>query len=219
MINDINELAKDSLVRNYGAGSTVFYQGEVPRSVAIVKSGFLKSFNISADGSEQIVNFHVPGEILPLGWLFGKTSVSIYFIESMTDATLLLLPRERVLDYITGKPAVMEKVLDSAVSSYTASLMHICALEQTKATQKILHTLYYLARKFGTPRGQSTYISIDLTHQDIASLVGLTRETTATELNRLKKDKVLNYKNKKYQINTSAIIEAMGEESFLSVKL
>ncbi len=220
MIKQFQELSNEAITRSYSAGSTILYQGEVPRSVILIKSGYAKSFNISSDGSEQIVNFHVPGEVIPVGWLFGKASVSIYFVETMTDSTLLMLPRDITLDYICSKPDVMKSMLDSTVSSYTAALLHICALEQAKANQKILYTLYFLARKFGSVNNRDlTDIKIELTHQDIASLVGLTRETTATELNKLKKSGILSYRNKKYQINTRSLIETMGEESFLSVKL
>lgn len=219
MIKQFQQLSTEAITRSYNAGSTILYQGEVPRSVVLIKRGYAKSFNISSDGSEQIVNFHVPGEVIPMGWLFGKASVSIYFVETLTDSTLLMLPREMTLEYIYSKPEVMKAMLDSTVSSYTASLLHICALEQAKASQKILYTLYFLARKFGSVNHREmTDIKIELTHQDIASLVGLTRETTATELNKLKKSGILSYRNKKYQINTNALIEAMGEESFLSVK-
>lgn len=214
-------VTENGLVRNYNPGGTILYQGEVPRSAYVIKSGFIKAFNISSDGSEQIVNFHVPGEIIPLGWTFGKTTASIYFFEAMTEAQLVLMQRDDLLKQIKKDPKLMESMLDYAVSGYTAAMVHICALEQAKAQQKILYTLYYLARKFGasTNPSKQTDILIELTHQDIASLVGLTRETTATELNKLKKAGILSYKNKKYQVDSGALIEAIGEDSFLALKL
>lgn len=219
VFSEVFKKSKSGLVRNYSAGSTILYQGEVPRSAFIIRSGVVKSFNISTDGTEQIVNFHVPGEVVPLGWLFGKATASIYFFETMTDTTLLLLPRDQLIDQIGRDPALTQHMLEHAVSSYTAAMLHICALEQTKAPQKILYTLYYLSRKFGTVnRNKTTDIVLELTHQDIASLVGLTRETTATELSKLKKQGVLDYKNKKYRVDTAALIESMGEDSFLAVK-
>lgn len=208
------------LVRNYNPGGTILYQGEVPRSAYVIQSGFVKAFNISSDGSEQIVNFHVPGEIIPLGWAFGKTTASIYFFEAMTESKLILMQRDNLVKHIKSEPKLMEAMLEYAVAGYTAAMLHICALEQAKAQQKILYTLYYLARKFGAVNSKkSTDILLDLTHQDIASLVGLTRETTATELNKLKKQGILSYKNKKYQVDVTSLIEAIGEDSFLAIKL
>lgn len=213
-------VTEGGLVRNYNSGATILYQGEVPRSSYVIQSGYVKSFNISSDGSEQIVNFHMPGEIIPLGWTFGKMSASMYFFEAMTDAKLILMQRENLIEHIKAEPKLMESMLSYAVSGYTAAMLHICALEQAKAQQKILYTLYYLSRKFGSVGSKKlTDILLDLTHQDIASLVGLTRETTATELNKLKKQGILSYKNKKYRVNTEALIEAIGEDSFLALKI
>lgn len=216
----LKPLVSSGLQRQYNAGSTILYQGEVPRSAFVLNKGFVKSFNISSDGSEQIVNFHVPGEVLPLEWIFGKTSATVYFFEAMTDTTITLIQRDQLLEYIKRDKAVLESLLDYAVGNYTAAMLHICALEQAKAQQKILYTLYYLARRFGTANSQKTVdILLELTHQDIASLVGLTRETTATELNKLKKEKILTYQNKKYKVDVKKLVEVMGEESFLAIRI
>lgn len=219
VLDGIKTVMNNGLARSYNPGATILYQGEVPRSAYIVKSGYAKSFNISSDGSEQIVNFHVPGEILPIGWVFGKATASLYFVEAMTQCSLVLVQRDAIQKEIYNQPKLMEAMLDQSVSNYTATMLHICALEQAKAQQKILYTLYYLSRKFGSFKSDKADILIELTHQDIASLVGLTRETTATELNKLKKQGILSYKNKKYQVNVKKLIEAMGEESFLAIKL
>jgi CRP-like cAMP-binding protein len=219
VLDGIKTVMHNGLARNYNPGSTILYQGEVPRSAYIVKSGYAKSFNISSDGSEQIVNFHVPGELLPIGWVFGKATASLYFVEAMTHCSLVLVQREAIQKEIHSQPKLMEAMLDQSVSNYTATMLHICALEQAKAQQKILYTLYYLSKKFGSLHSDKADILIELTHQDIASLVGLTRETTATELNKLKKQGILSYKNKKYQVDVKELIEAMGEESFLAIKL
>lgn len=220
ILDGIKPVMDNGLARAYNTGSTILYQGEVPRSAYIVRSGYAKSFNISSDGSEQIVNFHIPGEILPIGWVFGKATASLYFVEAMTDCSLVLVPREAILKQISSNQQLQAAMLDQSISNYTATLLHICALEQAKAQQKILYTLYYLCRKFGSINSSNMAdILIELTHQDIASLVGLTRETTATELNKLKKQNILSYKNKKYQVNVRELIEAMGEESFLAIKL
>jgi CRP/FNR family transcriptional regulator, cyclic AMP receptor protein len=212
-------LVKEGLIRKFPAGSTILYQGEVPRSAYIIQSGVVKSFNISGEGSEQIINFHVAGEVFPLGWLWNKTNVSIYFFEAMADTTLLLVSKDKLQSYVANNPKIMSDMLDYTVGNYTAAMLHICALEQAKASQKILYTLYYLCGRFGKENAnKSTDISLQLTHQDIASLVGLTRETTATELNKLKKDGILTYRNKQYQVKVPNLLEAMGEDSFKTMK-
>ena len=60
----------------------VLYQGEVPRSGYIVKSGTLKVYRINRYGEEQIVGFRTTGELMPETWLFGKTSGTLYYYEA-----------------------------------------------------------------------------------------------------------------------------------------
>jgi CRP-like cAMP-binding protein len=93
--------------------------------------------------------------------------------------------------------------------------MRITALEQSRAVEKILFTLYYLLYQFGDSKGNDEFLlDLKLTHATIASLVGLTRETTATELNKLKKKGVLTYTKKIYTVNRKKLEHTLGEDSF-----
>ncbi len=58
---------------------------------------------------------------------------------------------------------------------------------------------------------------LELTHVVIADLVGLTRETTAIELNKLKKLGIVKYDSKEYVINKKKLEHHMGEDSFGSL--
>ena len=56
-------------------------------------------------------------------------------------------------------------------------------------------------------------ITLELTHQDFANLTGLTRETAATELNKLKKQDVINYsKHTLYRLNLEKLMLRMNDQ-------
>ncbi len=219
MLDALNPLLKKGQVRTYNPGSTILYQGEVPRSVFILKSGVAKSFNISHQGEEQIVNFHLPGDILAPSWVFEKTVGAVFFYEAVSECELVLVRRTDMKNFLESDHNAMSKLLDRYVTDYTASLIRVSALEQAKAADKVLYTLYYLCRLYGDSKKEWTDIEIKLTHQDIASLVGLTRETVAVEINKLRKKKIINYSNQQYSVRVDGLLEMMGEDSFKGVKL
>lgn len=220
MLEALKPLLKDAIVRKYNSGATVLYQGEVPRFGCIVKSGIVKAFNISSHGEEQIVSFHIAGEVFPIDWIFGKTSSTVYFYEATGEAEVYLISRDKIKKFLTDNSQAQGAVLEHYVTNYTSLLLRICALEQAKAGEKIMYTLYYLCGRYGArTTNKHTHIKLHLTHQHIANLVGLTRETAATELNKLKRKNIIKYDSQNYTIDTEKLLEAMGEESFKGINL
>ncbi len=219
MLRALHPLLEKGQIRTYNPGSTILYQGEVPRSVFVLKSGIAKSFNISHQGEEQIVSFHIPGDILAPSWVFKKTSSAIFFYEAVSECEVVLVQRSEMRDFLDISPQATSKLLDRYITDHTASLIRVSALEQAKAVDKVLYTLYYLCRLYGGSTKEWTDIELKLTHQDIASLVGLTRETVAVEINKLRKKDVINYANQHYKVNLDKLLEMIGEDSFKGVEL
>lgn len=215
----LRPLVQNSVRRTYAPGSTIYYQGEVPRSACIILKGIIRVFSISPQGDEQIVTYHDGGEFVPTSWIFGKTAGSLFFYEAVGKCEVAFVPRDRFLAFFKEKPERMEKLTDYFATAYTSSLIRVSALEQAKAREKLLYTLYYLCQRHGIQGREPAVINIklSLTHQALASLIGLTRETTATEMNKLKKEKILSYKNQQYSINRNKLLGLMGEESFRDI--
>lgn len=219
MLEYLSPLLATAVKRSFNAGSTILYQGEVPRAACVLKSGVVRELNISTQGEEQILTFHVPGELFPSSWLFGKTSSTLFFYEAVSNCEVYFIPKDELLALAESNPKVQAAFTDMMATQYAAALMRIAALEQAKAREKILYTLYYLCQRYGKTRGKAVAIQLTLTHQDFANLVGLTRETTATELSRLKKKSIISYDNQHYLVNMSKLIVLIGEDSFAGMTL
>lgn len=219
MLDNLKPLIKGAVKRKYSSGATILYQGEVPRSACVILKGAVRVYGISSQGDEQIVTYHVDGELFPSSWIFDKTSGSVFFYETVTPAEIAFIPKNQLIDFMQKDDDLQKSLLDYFTTNYTASLIRISALEQPKAREKLLYTLYYLCQRYGKNSGKSVKISLSLTHQNLASLVGLTRETTATEMNKLKKQNILSYDNQKYSVNLEKLLELIGEESFRDIKI
>ncbi len=219
MLEQLQPLIKSSVTRSYSAGSTIIYQGEVPRSACLISSGVVRAFGISSQGDEQIVTYYTAGEFFPSSWIFGKTPGSLYFYEAVDDCQVAFVPREELINFMTGSPARMRVMLDYFTTNYAALLIRVNALEQAKAREKLLHTLYYLCQRYGKPKGSQIKIELSLTHQNLAGLVGVTRETTATEMSKFKKQGLLTYENQQYIVNSEKLLDLIGEDSLRDISI
>jgi CRP/FNR family cyclic AMP-dependent transcriptional regulator len=196
-------------------GRPLFYQGEIPRSALFIKSGVVKLYNISASGEEKVVGYEGENAILPSEWLFGRSPVSLYYCDTFIDSEVTSIPRDEIIDYINSKSDVSRALLDRYISMYIGSTMHLHALEQLRSGDKLLHILQYLVLRFGKQTSKNHFqIPLRLTHQEIANLVGLTRETVSTEIGKLKKSGIITIKDVYYVVDIDKAVRVLGESDF-----
>lgn len=217
IISSLQSLIDSCIVRRYDKGRIILYQGEVPRHVFVVKKGIIKAYSITQLGEEKIATFIAKDEVFPLIAFNSLNASSMYYYEALTDCELSLVPREDFIAHIQNDPSATMQLFQYATKSYLGSQLRVTALQQPKAQDKIVHALYQLMQRYGSEK-KPPYFEIDmqLTHQTIASYVGLTRETVATEISRLKRHGVLQYKNQRYTINKNKLLALVNEDSLSS---
>lgn len=198
----------------------VLYQGEVPRSGYLVKSGTLKMYRINRFGEEQIVGFRTAGELLPETWLLSKTSSTLYYYEALEDCELLSFDKQSFQAALEQSTDLKAKLYDYLVSNHTALLVQVTALNQSRAADKLALMLYYLLFRYGHEEKPGEFhISLNLTHTIIGSLIGVTRETMSVELGKLRRKGVIDYGSKHFVIYKSELARLLGDESFADVNL
>lgn len=209
-----------ALRRTIKKRSVILYQGEIPRYAYILQKGVVKAYSLTSNGEEKIVNLHAKNGIFSTPWVFGQTNHALYYYEALTDCTVLCINRQTFVDTVHKNQKLQKTMLDYFSTVYTGSLVHITALEQARAREKVLTILYYLCMTNGKEFKLGKYkVELHLTHSIIASLSSLTRETTALELSKLKKDGVIKYTSRYYLIDKAKIEKLLGEDNFANINL
>ena len=206
--------------RSVKKGSTLLYQSEIPREAYIVRKGYIRAFSITSSGDERTVALHTRGDIFPVSWVYGETKSTLFYYEAGSDVELACVSKSNLVATIAASPELSAKVLRFVVNDHTALLMRITALEQSNAADKISLTLYYLLIRHGVEKKPGLFtIDIKMTQSMIASLVGLTRESTAIHIAKLKERGVITYSNFIYVVNRLNLEKLIGEDSFKDVLL
>jgi CRP-like cAMP-binding protein len=205
--------------RHYGKSSIVVYQGEVPRDGFYVKKGVVRVYQISNGGESRTITFCTPGDVFPIAWLAGSAAPAIYYYEAFEDCDLVPLSRDAWQATLKNKGA-QEALNKYLVLNYQSALVRIAALEQPKARDKIAYTLFYLISRHAREIMPGIFrLELKLKHQDIAEMVGLTRETTAIEVHALHEAKVLSYQNQRYLIKREKLLNILNEDSLRQLEL
>lgn len=202
-------------VRKYKKGEIITFQGEVPRHAFAVKSGIVKSYNLSASGNEKPVTFYPKNYVFPIHWIYGKAPSSVYYYEAFTPETeIYLLNRDNYVSFVKRSRELLYQEMEKILVDQLGGSMRLNALQQSKAMDKLLYTLHYLSLTHGRLIDDNLVeIDLALTHQDFANLTGLTRETAATELSKLKKQGIIAYgKHTTYTIDLNKLMQKINDQ-------
>ncbi len=220
--NDFTSNFRSTILRKYKNKNIILFQGEVPPLALVIKSGFVISYTISNSGDEQIIAFYTVGDVIPVEWVFSRSPVSLYYYRAFTDCIVTAINREEFRESIDKDHLLSNKLLNQFANSFIGSTVHIHALEHSHSQDKIIKIMHYLVLRFGiVDRNKSDVYKMPfkLTHSQIASLVGITRESVTIEAIKLKKRGALQYKGGIYTVNLPVLISSLGSEEFDSLKI
>lgn len=192
-------------------GEVILLQNEVPKSLHIIKDGVVRTYDIDANGEEKTISFDNVNEIFPIGWAFEKIEKTQYFYRAFTDCEVHIVPREEFIDFLKLNPIIGYELYADMAGRLVSMQKRIKSLEQSKAPDKIIHTIAYLCDRFGSKVGEQTMlVKLSLTQQEVSDFIGLTRETTSIELKKLENEGLITYKNKNYTVNLKKLKELTG---------
>lgn len=215
-VNYLHAFLERHPIKVYKKGEIIVFQGEVPRSAYVVKTGTVKAYNLSISGDEKPVAFYSEDNAFPATWIYGKVASATFYYEAFSrEVELYVVDRAEFVKFIRKSNDLLYQELERLLNDQMGGALRLNALQHSRASDKLIYTLHYLALTHGKPPDKigQIEITLNLTHQDFANLTGLTRETAATELNRLKKQKIIDYdKNAPYKLNLKKLLQTQNDQ-------
>lgn len=215
----IEKIKPFSHLQAYKKGGTLYFQGETPRRGAVITRGVVRSYAITASGEERTIAFFTQGDILPLSWLMKNSTTCLFHYQAVTDVRTLQFTQDDFHEKVLTDSELVLKLFNTLSKGYTAAMLRINGLEQSKAEDKIAYTLYYLVFRYGLQKEGDPYhtIAMTLRHSTIAGLVGLSRESTTKILGQFQRDGIISYQSGQYRVDKSRIEAHIGEDVFNNV--
>jgi CRP/FNR family cyclic AMP-dependent transcriptional regulator len=174
----------------YKKGEFIIRPGEVPSGVFYIESGLVKAYDITKYGEENLLIIRREGEVFPLIWgITGQERQVIY--ESIAPTAVWEITRTCFLEYITGHPEAMAPLLDMTLEMYRIHSERILNLEYRSVRERLISFLITMSHRFGKKTTDGLLINVPLRHQDIASSINASRETTTRELAALERKELL----------------------------
>ncbi len=186
---------KQFQIRKYKKGEILIRADDDPQGIFCLTKGYVREYTISKAGFELTLHILKPISYFPMVWAVNGTP-NVYYFEALTEVEVGRAPKEQVVDFIKDKPTIIFELLSELIEDYAESLKRIEHLVFSDAYRRVISILIYIAKHFGETSGNTIKIGHHFTQQDIATLVGIARETASNEMVKLEKKglvKVINH--------------------------
>ncbi len=172
---------KKGLKLTYRKGDFIVRPGEAPPGIFYIAEGIVKAYDITRYGDENLLVIRKEHEVFPLIWaITGKERHVIY--RTLAPTTVFRVSRNEFVDFMGHNTEVLAPLMDMTVEMYRLHSERILNLEYRTVRERIISFLLTMGQRFGTTTREGLRIDVPLRHQDIASSVNASRETTSREL-------------------------------------
>ena len=185
-MRDLVNLFHGGTKLTYSKGEFIIRPGESPPGVFYLEEGLVKAYDITKYGEENLLIIRKAGEILGLTWaVTGQDRHIIY--AALAPTTVWLVSRDAFTGFLRKSPASALPVIDMITDMYRLHSERIMTLEYRTVRERLVSFLLTTAQRFGEKAPVGTRIAVPLKHQDIASSISATRETTSRALAELER--------------------------------
>ena len=197
---DLLQVGSKIVVKQFKKNDTILFKGDTNNYIYIIFDGEVKVSQSTEDGKEVILFIHQTGEI------FGETSLfdrgnSPALISATTDTLCAIISMKDLYSIMFNYNDILERLIHILSSRLCQSWELIQMLNSNNAPQRVKTLLMMLAKRYGRNAREETILNIRLTHQNIANMTGLTRETVTRVIDVWQRNGDISTKNKLIQLN------------------
>lgn len=199
----LNEIKSTAV---YPKGAMLFIEGQQPRGVFVLCAGKVKLSTTSRDGKTIITKLSEPGDILGLNAVVSGRPYEVT-AEMMEPGQANFIPRDSLLLMLKDYPEAALRVAQQLSRNYFTAYEEIRTLGLAASpTEKFAKLLLAWSTKTAQEDG-SAQVKLTLTHEEVAEMIGTTRETVSRLFSEFKKKQLMQIKGATVVIRSRPALE------------
>ncbi len=213
------ELESQAFTRRFKKGEMVYFPNDAGESVLLLAAGRIKLKTVTPDGKEAILAFIDEGELFgELALLDGAPRGE--FAEAVADSHIIAVPASQLQRVMQRRPDVAIGISRLVGLRWRRIQNRLQNILFRSNRERVTHLLLELAESHGVQDGAQWQISLRLSHQDLASLIGATRESVTLILGQLQLEKLIRVRRRQLTILDRArlLSESNGAAPMTSTK-
>lgn len=183
--DELGSIAVRVVLREFQKGEIILFEEDTNRYMYSVLRGSVKVFHASEDGKEAIAAFHGAGDS------FGEISLidqqtTPATVAAVEKSLVAIVGREDFFEIVLSQPKVLQNLLLMLTGRLRHSWNQVRMLHFKDAAFRVRSLILNLAAERGDAVSEGVLVKLRLTHQNIADMTGLTRETVTRIVDKWK---------------------------------
>lgn len=196
----VKELAASQTSNLYKKGQVVFYEGNRPFGLYCIHSGKVKLQKYTPEGKAMISRIAETGDLLGYRAFFTDESYSAT-AEALEDATICFLDKAVFFDVLKRDPNLSMKLLAKLGRDLKCAEDKVVDIAYKSSQERIIELLLTLKEAYGEDNGDGSFqLNIQFSREELANMIGLTKETVVRLLSWLKEKSIIETKGKNIRI-------------------
>jgi len=195
----------------YKKGEYIFREGDPAEAFHILKSGSVKCVKTSPDGKEITMKVLMPGDLFCCDAAVLDGAVHPGCAQPMGDVRVLALSKKAYFGMLRRNPDAAMEVIQYLGKRLHEAQENAKVLALNPADQRLASLLANLAARTGVRESGGIRLTVRLTRQDLANMVGITVETAIRVMSRFKRQRLVSGTAKNLMILDLAKLKQLAE--------
>lgn len=188
--DDLEALERLIQMKTAPRRSVIMDPARPTKVVYFLKKGHVRLYKLGADGRPLVVAFLGPGNLFGETEAFSTGTADLY-AEAVDDVVLCALTRPQLEEMMRRNPELAIKLIETLSARLRDMEEMLKQIAHRRVEERLVHVIARLAHQFGVRRGDYVCLESLLGHEDLAEMIGSTRETVSAVLSGLGRDGVV----------------------------
>lgn len=206
-VEAIEKIVKE---RSYKKNSIIISEGNLGESLFIIKTGKVKIYKTDVSGREVILDIKAEGKIFGEVTLFNDIEYPAT-VKTIEDSVILIIESKELERLIEKSPSLSLEIIKVLSKRLLKAQQKLKELVMDDVYMRTARELLNLRAKYGKEKDNETEIELNLTREEIANLIGTSRETVSRVLSRFAKEGAIAVSGRKISIVDEKILRGWIE--------
>jgi CRP-like cAMP-binding protein len=188
--DDLKILSQNMSGEKYAKGEIVFKEGGYPTGIFFIEKGKVKKYKTNKEGKEQIIYVANSGELIGYHALLADERYPDA-AATLEESKISFIPREDFLKALYTSKVLAQRLLKTLSHEFSVLVNSVASLAQQSVKERFAMQLILLREKYKQNFTPGMEVEINMTREDLANLVGTSRENIVRILKDFKNDGIL----------------------------
>ncbi len=179
---DIAAIGHATTMTRCRPGQVILSPNDPPDRIHILKKGTVRVYRVTPDGKQLTLDIYEKGTILGDMRLLGQDRVPEAYAETIDAAVICTITPDELRRLVERYPIIGVNIITFLSRRLQEAERELEAMAYQRVGQRLARKLVDLAQRFGVETVRGTLIQARLTQQELAEMIGTTRETLAHTL-------------------------------------